>query len=405
LLHDIDEVDDRRMRADQVHRVQTARIVFADHALLQHDFPALTTLTREQRENWLLEHAGVISAAQLACTLVNTPIESAGEPRAAWRPARYGRAIIVQAREDGPNAGARCGLLDVKGTGVAADRAPSLDFHSSGLCYVREVLREVLFQALIDAIFERAAPAFWTVPVYGVIDLGFDARRRSGAALPAGALVRRAHRREPSGELPPRGSTAERTKLEIELLLRHYGVTSSNRGTQFTFERNAERVRVRYAGGTYVEPDATQQRMLAERLGTATLPLTCDGVNVQLTRELGASAELRAQLVDFGHYETRNRFEHPLVSLVRDHFMRWGAALWPTDAAFVQPTPSLRVPDTAWGSIRGRMGDVEEHGRSGDDRPSILAEELSQGFRAGTLTGEDVRTALKRRISETTAAW
>ncbi|HWT05748.1 MAG TPA: hypothetical protein VN224_08325, partial [Xanthomonadales bacterium] len=386
------DLDDRWMRTDTVHRVSTARIIFADHDLLQHDFPPLAKLSRERQEHWLLEHAGIISSAQAAESTVNTHIETAGEPRPAWRPSRYGRAVIVPAHEHAPGTGAQCGLLDIKGAGIAADRVPSLHFHSSGLCYVREVLREALFASLIDTIFRRAAPAFHTVPIYGIIDLGFDARRRTGPPLPAGALVRRAHRREPNGELPRRGSTIERTKLEIELLLRHYGITSSNRGTRFQFEREGERIRVRYAGGAYADPDTTQQRLIAERLGAAPLPLTCDGVNVQLTRDLNTSPEFRAQLVDFGHYEMRTGFEYPLVSLVRDDFIRWGAAIWPSDPAFVQPLPSLCVPENLWGSIRGRSSEVEEHGRSGNDRPSILAEELSQSFRAGTITGEAVRT-------------
>jgi hypothetical protein len=63
----------------------------------------------------------------------------------------------------------------------------------------------VLFQSLIDEIFRRAAPWFWTVPVYGVVDLGFDARTRDGERVPAGLLVRRAHRRPPGAmDLPPR---------------------------------------------------------------------------------------------------------------------------------------------------------------------------------------------------------
>jgi hypothetical protein len=406
LLSRIDGVDDPRLRADQVRRVRTARVVFADHTLLQHDFPALAARSADERETWLLEHAGVVSVAQAAGTSVNTPIAVAGDAREAWRPARYGRAVIIEAHEGGPGIGASCGLLDVKGAGVARDRVPSLDFHSSGLCYVREVMREVLFQSLIDAIVERAAPAFWTVPVYGVIDYGFDARTRAGTTLPAGALVRRAHRREASGiELPRRGSVAERTKLEIELLLRHYGVTSSNRGTQFRFEQAGERVRVWYAGGAFMDPDATQQRLIGERLRGAALPLTCDGVNVQLTRELETSPQHRAQLVDFGHYEMRPHFEYPLVSLVRDAYLRWGAAVWPGDRAFAQPVPSLCVREDRWGSLRGRASGVEEHGRTGDDAPSVLAEALSNAFRANTLGGEEVLAALDGRITETTAAW
>jgi hypothetical protein len=406
VLRVVDEVDDRWMRADHVRRVPGARIVFVDHALLRHDFPGLAAKTDEQRADWLLAHAAVISVAQTAHPAANTPIRVVGASRPGWRPARYGRAVIVAAREDGPASGAPCGMLDLKGAGVAADCVPSLGFHASGLCALSEVLREMLFQWLIDAIFARAAPSFWTLPAYGVIDLDFDVRTRSGETLAAGMVVRRAHRREASGiELPRRGSVAERIKLEIELLLRHYGVTSSNRGTRFRFERGNGRVRVRYVDGTTIDPDATQQRLIAERIGAAPLPLSCDAVNIQLTRELNAAPESRAQVVDFGHYQVRARFEDPLVSLIREDFIRWGAALWPHDAAFVQPRPALCVRGDLWGAGDDSSDDAEDVGRIGDDGPARLADTLARAFRAGTIRGDDVRDAIRGHVAQGTAGW
>jgi len=405
VLRTVDEVDDPWMRTDEVRGVRGARVVFADHDLLRHDFPALATKTDGEREEWLAAHAGVVSVAQTLHGGANTRIDAEDERRPVWRPLGYGRAVIVAARDRGWDAGAPCGLLDIKGAGVAAGRVPSLGYHSTGLCTLREVLREVLFQSLIDAIFARAAPSLWTLPVYGVLDPGFGVRTSSGETVPAGMLVRRAHRRQASGELPRRGSAAERIKLEIELLLRHYGVTSSNRGTRFSFERGGAGVRVRYAGGALIEPDATQQRLIAERIGDAPLPLACDGVNVQLTRELHASPDMRAQVVDFGHYEMRARFEHPLVSLIREDFIRWGAALWPHDAAFVHPHPALCVREDAWGAVQGRSGGAADLGRTGNDRPAMLADALARAFRAGTMPGDGVREALRSRVAEGTSGW
>jgi len=122
LLRTAGELEDDGLRPDRTLRVASARVVFVDHVLVQHDFPALSDAALgevparcdEVRAHWLLEHAGVVSAAQTRQNLVNTPIETIGEERPAWRPMRYGRALVVDA---GPPAG----LLDLKGVGLAPD--------------------------------------------------------------------------------------------------------------------------------------------------------------------------------------------------------------------------------------------------------------------------------------------
>jgi hypothetical protein len=126
---------------------------------------------------------------------------------------------------------------------------------------------------------------------------------------------------------------------------------------------------------------------------------------VQLTRELNETPESRAQVVDFGHYQMRPRFEDPLVSLIREDFIRWGAALWPHDAAFVQPRPTLCVRGDLWGGGDDPSDDAEDVGRIGDDRPAMFADTLARAFRAGSVRGDDVRDALRRHVAEGTAGW
>ncbi|MEA2688900.1 MAG: hypothetical protein QOD51_1507 [Candidatus Eremiobacteraeota bacterium] len=396
-----------------MRRVASARVVFADHDLLHADFPELRDGASGDlvldgdgdgaRERWLLEHAGVVSEAQMRGEAANARIDVHTEARAAWRPTRYGRAVVVPAHD--PATGAPCGLLDVKGAGVAPGRTPSLELHSSGLCSLREVLREVLFQALIDEIFRRAAPALWTVPVYGVIDLGFDAKTRAGETLAAGALVRRAHRRPLHGrELPLRGTVEELTKLETEMLLRHYGITSSNRGTRFRFARADDGLGVWYAGNPVTDLSAEQVRWLEAWLA-GKLPLECDAVNVQLVREIGASNEVRAQLVDFGQYEMRQRFDDPIVSLAHGEVLQWGAAIWPGDPGFVQPRPALCISEDRWGFPAQAAGDGPRPRRAEGEGPSVLARELARGFRHGSLSGRDVRSAIDAHVSESIAHW
>jgi hypothetical protein len=54
-----------------------ARVVFADHDLLQHDFPFL--LNRRLLDEWLLTNTAFISESQPRQNLVNTPIETTDE--------------------------------------------------------------------------------------------------------------------------------------------------------------------------------------------------------------------------------------------------------------------------------------------------------------------------------------
>jgi hypothetical protein len=281
-----------------------------------------------------------------------------------------------------------------------------LERHSSGLCSLGEVLREVVFQSLVNEIFCRAATGFWTVPIYGVIDLGFDARTNDGRTLPAGLLVRRAHRRPPGGvDLPACGSVEERTKLEIELLLRHYGLTSSNRGSRFRFERGAAGVRVFYGGEAVTDLTPEHREVILGWLRGADLPLECDGVNIQLTREVSPRGPSRAQLVDFGQFEMRPRFDDPLVSLARDRLLRWSASIWPDDPGFVQPLPALCVPEARWGFGTWQANDRHRPRRSETEGPSKFAHLLARGFRAGHLTGAQVHAELDRFIADSIARW
>lgn len=401
--------------------------MFAQHEIIQHDFPflkdaallrrqeALRTLPgavrnealRRTREDWLLAHAGVISVTQAKQTVVNTRIRVAGAVREVWRPTRYGRGLVVSAEtSDGLDGQQSGGLLDLKGTGVSKGCQPSLKYHSSGLCSLGEVLREFLFQSLIDEIFRRAAPCFWTVPIYGVVDLGFDARGPVGERVPAGLLVRRAHRRRAGGmELPMRFSVEEQTQVEIELLLRHYGLTSSNRSTRFRFEEGPDGPRVFYAADSVSDLSRDELGLVRGWLRNANLPLECDGINIQMARDVELDGTARARLVDFGHYEMRGRFTDPLVSLVCNQPLRWGAAIQPGDPAFVQPSPALCLSESKWGFGQRPFNHPGRPRRSEGEGPSTLAHDLARNFRAGHLTGEDVLHELMQFIADSITHW
>ena len=377
------------LQSDSVKRVETARIVFANHDLLAADLPQLADAAA--REHWLLEQAGIMSAAQLESPAANTPIDAAGSPRQAWRPPLYGRAVVVEARAPAAQGQASTLLLDIKGAGVAPGCRPSLSHHQSGLCSLQEALREALFERMIAAIFARAAPDLWTLPIYGVIDLGFDLLTRRGEAIPAGLIVRRGHRRDTDFILPFRGAPEERLRLEIELLLRSYGLTSSNAATRYRIQRASDGdIRIAYAGEPFADLAPSLVPIVEAMLGTRSAML-CSKLNIQLVYE--PAATIRAQLVDFGHYEVRRGFDQPLVSGVCNAPHLWGAAIAPDSPHFVQPHPVLLKPFERW--AREDEAGVLGAARAIDTDPANRwAERMATGFRAGTIFGNEIAGAI-----------
>jgi hypothetical protein len=425
------------VRAEGVTHLSNARVVFADYARLQRDFPRLgeawqlrvspelaalapaprQRLIHQQIDAWLLRNAAVVSTAQAAQAAVNTPIMTSGDELTAFRPPLYGRALVTslaEGRRSLPPAEAADwmdepdGLLDVKGTGVAPGVVPAPQAHANGLLALGEALTNVAFREVIELIFRRAGTAFTTIPEYAVIDLGFEVRDLYGPLTPAGIQVRQAHRRPLGGaELPLSGSPEHRVKLEIELLLRHYGLTSASGATGFVLEERGDGcLEITYAGKP-VPPHTPEQ--IAEirritRYGGGRL--TFEGVNVQLAREV-ALRPSRARLVDFGHYSVHEHFTAPLLSLVRNRLLRWGGALRPEDPLYVQPAPRLRLAIEDWGtpSEPAQQHAVPGHAELVWPRPFVLGFELAHGFRSGALSGGEVRAHLDEQVASVARRW
>lgn len=400
-----DELDDRDVTPEPARRVRTARVVIANHAQLRADIPELRACTSPEVDAWLLRHAALISEQQARQCRVNTPIEIAGEPIEVFRPPRYGRAFVSWVR--GAPAGVSR-LLDLKGTGVAPAVTPSFDGQSDGLLPLEKALADVAMQELIDAIFRHAGVQFYTVPTYAVLDLGFDIRLEGGQKVPAGLQVRRAHRRPPGGaELPARGSVEQLVKFEIELLLRHYGVTSCNRASTLVVIERHGRLHLFYGGkpvDIYDDAALAPLEPTLRAFGGGARAWRFDCVNIQNTREL-SSEPSTAQLVDFGHYRVRDRFEDPVLSLVADRVLRWGGALGTAHPDFVVPEPSVAVPVEHWGPAPpGPDIAAARNFTSGRLRPmtTLRAYSWVERLRAGKIDGATVRALMDAHLATAT---
>ncbi len=431
-----EDLDDGGLRREEFHPVSGARVVLADYDLLQSDFPQLRAAAvvedhpeiaalegaareraiREVLDGWLIRHAALVSCRQAEQSVVNTPISIGGATVSACRPTRYGRALVVPvaARSNGSppaaGAGADAGLLDVKGTGVGPNATPSfVNVHTNGLHFLGCAFMDLVSQWVVDEIFRAAAPRLFTVPTYAVLDAGFDIRWRTDPRLttPAGIQVRRAHPRPPeSYELPALGSPLQREYFEIEMLVRHYGVTSTTPGTTLELCEVDGRLEVRYGGDLETHLDDEQLGRLSRLARMSGQPQRFEGINIQIARR-PAHDPHALQLVDFGHFKYHRRFEHPVLSLVSDELMQWGGATWPDDPAFVQPDPELCVP-APFLERRASWEEIE----AGDCLPfpngselEVTSFALASRFRRGEIDGEQVRARLASFVEQAARRW
>src|SRR5450631_121536 len=213
----VEALDEPKIRPEKMHRLARPRVIFADYRLIAQDFPWLAGSTQTvpptgtdsvspglQRmiDAWLLENAAIVSAGQASQSIVNTAIPVMTDMVDAYRPPRYGRAAVVPVRSGADVHGqfteSDVGLLDVKGVGIMPGRTPQPNNHANGLLDLDSLFVEVLKQWLLEAVLLHSKTAVSTLPIYAVLDAGFDVREYvtgHGLLRPAGIMVRRAHLR------------------------------------------------------------------------------------------------------------------------------------------------------------------------------------------------------------------
>lgn len=402
LLTAISEVSRGSIDTCAIVPVTTARVVCANYRAIVHDFPQVFGAAARQRQPlpescpacardqrlcpeainaWLIRNAAWISAAQVADNPVNSPISTGSETRTGYRPPEYGRAMVVPV--DIPPDGTGAGLLDLKGCGVADGKVPSQALYANGLEYLGYALADFFYGWLLDDLFARTVPGYATVPVYAVIDLGFDVVNGWHGTGPAGLHVRRAHRRRHETEgLPYSGSDQERVMLHMELLLRNFGLTTAGPGTAYHLGDADDPDQLYYNGRklaakTPLELAKTDRIVQAIRSAAAA---RLEVVNVQLVDEPDWASKT-AQIYDFGQVNVRRSFANPLANPIINGVFQAGRIIEVADPSFVQPDAQYRL-------------DADLCGRHSANAYGFFA---AQGFRSmGAAFGQGAVEALLR---------
>jgi hypothetical protein len=415
LLASPGDLDEPGLVPEKAKHISGARVVLVDSEVLQHDFIALRTenlvaenpglaglaptslagAVRDTCDRWLLANAALISAPQAMQSVTNTRIAIDGGERDVYRPPRYGRSLVAPVPPNRAASGCAfslsrkpAGLLDLKGAGVAPGKIPSHAKHSDGLEYLAVALGDYLLKRMIDEIFRRAAPSCWTVPIYAILDLGFDIYEGWRGTAAAGMHVRRAHRRPRGGMmLPNSGSAQEIVQFEIEMILRSYGITSTTWGGCLEVGNLDGKLTVSAAGERITTLSQEETDYILALTGGAP-QIRFDRVNVQIAREV-STLPVAAQMFDFGHINARAPFAFPVCSTVRDQPFCLGGILRPDHPAFIQPDPRLCLPFNDWD--RYRIND--------------FTFDLVERWRAAEIDTTELRWLLEEPIRRALAAW
>lgn len=414
ILTSIEELDQEGILPETVLRVPGARVIYANYDLLKHDFPQLQDEAYYKIDEWLLRNTAFISQSQASQMDVNTQIVTGNEKVKAFRPPNYGRALVFSVEEN--NKGLLPGedretakyenrLIDVKGIGVAPNKLPGNGPLSNGICSLGDSLIELVFNQLLQKIFKHSKTDIQTLPFYGIIDPGFDIKNGWMPDHPAAIIVRRAHRRAShSGDVFPSGSNGAQLQLEIEQLLRKYGITSATYANNMTLRKENGELHIYYDDLSYDDLYNDEQKKELKKLSNFQedmQELGFDGINIQHTREFGLNP-IQATLLDFESFECHKIFEQPVIKRVSDKLFRWGGVIWPGNKDFVQPESKLQIPFYFLGETGSILGyDFGEDYRKIDSLCYGLAEDL----RANRMSREMLLATLQTYLDELTGHW
>ena len=429
LFNHISQINKRKSEVEKVVSVNGAKVVYANYPLLMNDFPQLEEtellyrhpnlkhLSPEEKtkriqsiiDKWLVKHSAYVSINQAETNEVNTPIDLGVHSTNAFRPLNYGRALIFSIQDTLQQVGVDDeigekendkGLIDVKGVGVGPDAKPTHGPHHNGLCSLSECFNELLFEQIIHRIFRKENSAHQTLPIYAIIDLGFDIVINNQVVKkkvvePAGLVLRRAHNRRPiKGDLPDFGTPNYHAIMEIELLLRKYGITSVA-ATKITIIPTLNGFKAYYMKTPMVVEEGAVKNFLLKICRKNQRRMVFEGVNVQITEDLELNP-LKATLVDFGNYRVRKSFKNPILFLASDRVLFWGDVIWPNKKKYIQPNVKICVPYKIWGK------DTRKRLLSPINRLNYT---LANDCRASKISRQEVINRLEDFIAKATSKW
>lgn len=377
-----------------------ARVVVANYGAIRKDFRGAFTQAFFDRyrdscsddcvrtgvpcctliDKWLLESSAYVADSHVKTSTLNSRIHHGKTQFIAYRPPRYGRALVIEVPDCGDS---RAGLFDIKGAGVGPGIVPTPTSTSNGLEYLGAALADFFFAAVIDRVFARTVPGFRSLPTYAVLDLGFDLTEGWNGVQPAGLHVRRAHRRELDGnELPVSGSERERVIIQIELILRMFGLTTADESTSFYLRRSKDGRALTKSGIELVARTRQEQEKLDQLLKSRGRRLEC--ANVQIAADLSWSPP-SAQFIDFGTVHPRRRFVDPLFAPAKDAFFQLGRQILDRDGKAIQPLDKLALDPFQF------------------SRTTVMAVGflLASGFRQGRLSQNVIRKIMRQGLLQT----
>ena len=362
LIKDISEIYEPD-EEERVVPVNGAKVVVADYRLLIHDFKDVfehpsfrerygdsfctncannpkIAYCNQAIDAWLIRNSAYMSEQQTHPNEVNSEI-NCGEPiKKGYRPPRYGRALVIPIEEHVSEQHAR--YLDVKGCGVGDGKVPTNDRHANGLDYVGVALGDFFYAWLVDRVLEITVPSYSVVPVYAVIDLGFDLKNYVYGTSPAGLHIRRAHHRNQGEALHKNESDAEKIALHIEMVLRAFGLTSTSPSLSIRSIEQEGKEYLQRSSGFIFNTIPPQDEDRYEELLNIVRGRRMDINNIQFAN--GVDWEKKsAQIVDFGLFRGCRNFDMPISTTAMNAPFFVGRTIMPEDPDYILPNKDLEV--------------------------------------------------------------
>ena len=243
-----------------------------------------------------------------------------------------------------------------------------------------EAVHEVMMEHLVYASMNHANTDIRPLPSYAVIDLGFDALWLDGNAPERAVLLLRRTTTRPrfQWERFHQGKEVASALLEVELLLRKYGLTASNCGAvRFNIFNNGEEL-IADRDGKNIELKNTVNNLVMNSLNiNEGETVIVDGVNVQIAGQVETNP-LSMRIMDFGRYRFCSQFDHELYSWIDADYQNLnGVFLSKKDKKYIQPDPMLSLANTTTTPDFLLLNDLVKNYRKND----VCPEELASLFR------------------------